>query len=692
MEPQTIELSRLQELSATSLQLTYNTDAADTLSLTLRPENYAELPLQALDRLTVTDGERIVFSGVVPMGANCAAEAAQGETVDIELQSDYYVLDHTVYAKLNSKGEAVFSRLPSNKKTLPLSELCSIVDSWLGTYLPSRLRCFSSAIIPTPASNGTAPCSSLLGDGMRWAPDAVVVQRYGEQNTLTVAKPAQLGEPLVLSPSTHPLQSVSLTARHDLVVPVCALVGGVHKTWPDGADIRELGAFVYAVPVEPQNPDEAPSNGAGSSPASQKMVIKGLAIPERRIFESGPAEYNTTPIIGDSNVAKFIRAFFPEYSPFIPYMEAGACLVEAVSKDDLEAELEESNPDEDAKVPANYEDDVNSWAVGDSGVYVLTQGSFAASSQSRKNLRGLRWCKATLSIVLCVKARPSDVPPDMFATAEELFPGRRKKDKVKYAYVRKTLTCNLINRRYRVYDPARNAPCSSDPEYSPEQDRPEEEDTPTAADYKAAMSQYFHAASKLQHEGSVSMLYDGSLNPAELTGRWLRVEGMRDAWATMQAVIRSVSWDYGQKKLSLSVGPRSVMGFSEYLERRVIARNRGRDKAQQEALAFDPRDEEAQAEEENEMSVSPSISAGTDSTSTGRWVKPFTLFTNPETKKLTLKGGTFTRKGQSYTVEDTETQIYHGSPNDKPWVEGSKVKLKMLKHKTTGYRTFNIYQ
>lgn len=849
----------LQTLSATSLQLTYNTDGADTLSLTLRPENYAELPLQALDRLTVTDGERIVFSGLVPMGANCAAEAAAGETVEIELQSDYYVLDHTVYAKLNSKGEAVFSRVPSKRRTMTLAELCATLNSWLASHLPSRLTCPAQAVIPTPSSNGTAPCSSLLTDGMRWAPDAVLVQRYAaegnrllvttpgnleaENETKTVieqpsgttednwngygfgcivqqsgtvkrleiecrhegsAQPAnipvwvkvwlavsdnsqllavsdnsqlhsvnavlsyefpefevtagdelrvsfhtadglettayQMGvqccmrvvakdsnepggmlgsmgsygdtsqrrwmakyawhievkmplTPLALSPATHPLQSVTLRAREDLRVPVCALVGRVHATWPAGADIRTLGAFVYAVPVEPKQPDEEepPGNGAGGSPASQKMIIKGVAIPERRITTSDALEYNTTPIIADSNTAKFIRAFFPEYAPFIDYMEAGACLVEAVSKEDLEASMDDDG-DEDAKAPANYEPDINSWAVGDTGVYVLTQGSFTASSRNSKNLKGLRWCKAVLSLVLCVKARPSDVPSELWATAEELFPGRRKKDKIKYAYVRKTLTCNLINRRRRVYDPARNAPCSGDPEYTPPPPETPEDDpeNPTNSDYKTAMGQYYRAASKLQHEGNVSMLYDGSINPAELTGRWLTVHGMRPEWETMQAVVRSVQWDYMQRKLSMSVGPRSVMGFSEYLERRVIGRNRGRDKAQEEALAYDSQDEEVQQETEAEMSVSPSISAGTDSTSTGRWVKPFTLFTNPETKKLTMKGGVLKKGGQQFVVEDSETQIKDGAPGGAEWAEG--VELELRWKKKNNLITFDIYQ
>ena len=689
MATYTWTIEDLQTISASSLRINYSTDAADTLSLTLRPEQYERLPLEALDRLTVTDGERVIFSGIVPMSASCAEEAASGKTVELELQSDYYVLDHTVYAARNATGEVVFSSSTTKERTTTLSEVCSAVSGWMGEYLPCDLSCETDAVCPSPANNGTAPCSSLLSDAMRWAPDTVLVQRYGEEvNTMRVTTPGKLGETLKLSAATHPLQSVSLQARNDLQVPVCALVGGVHVTYPSGADIRTLGAFVYAVPLDK---DDNERGGAGSSPASSKMVVKGVHLPDDVIFEGGAKEYDADVVQNKKDTVKFIQRLLPEYADFIPYgLKAGHCLVQPVLKEAFEDELQED--DEDAKAPANYSSDLQNWSADGKAIYVHAEGSFPASSQSRKNVSGLLWCKATVSLVLAIRMSHTLVPAELRAVGEELFPGRRKaSDGERYGYVRKVFTVNLINKRSKKYDPATNRLLSSDSDYNAEEEEPPEE-TPTMQDYKTAMEQYWRAASQLQHEGSISMLYDGTLNPAELTGRWVTVQGMRSAWESMQAVIRSVSWDYGQRKLSLSVGPRSVMGFSEYLERRVLARNRGRDWAQREALPFDVRDEEAQKELEESMSVSPSISSKTDTSSTGRWVKPFTLFTNPETKKLTLKGGTFTRKGQSYTVEDTETQIHHGVPNDKPWVEGSKVKLKMLKHKTTGMRTFNIYQ
>lgn len=690
--PITIDIHRLQQLSATSVQLTYNTDSADTLMLTLRPEDYAKLPLEARQRLTVTDGDRVVFSGIVPAGANCAAEAAAGETVEVELQSDCYVLTNTVYAKIDMFGRPMYARKVAEGSTTTVAKVVQGIETWLGAYLPSRLSCDVSATVPTPTANGTAPCSSVLNDCLKWVPDCVLVQRYGATNTLTVTTPEKLGEPLVFSPATHPLQSVSLKPRHDLQVPVCALIGGVHAVYPQGGDIRELGAFVYAVPFD--KTDENQSGGAGGSPASQKMVVKGVQLPENRVFAASKDEYKMNDFSADSYTAKFIKAMLPEYVPFIPYLRVGSILVNVMGEDTL-AEDTADDKDEDTKTPANYRGDSSYWEKLIRSVYVHTEGSFTASHSSQKNVKGLHWCKASLGLVLAIRMAPeSEVPRELWEVAEELFPGRRKStydDKpARYAYVRKTFNVNLIDKRKKVYDPATNKLCSTDTDYEPENEN-EAEDTPTALDYKAAMKHYYDVASQLQHEGSINLLYDGSLNPAELTGRRVLVNGLRPEWEDMNAIVRSVSWNYEQRKLSLSLGTRAVMGFEEYLERRLLARNRGRDKSQEEALAYDTRDTEAQDEAESDMSISPNIASNTDTTSTGRWVKPFTLYVKEGETTVWLKGGVLRKGDFTVEVEDTDKQIKNGEKGDKDWTRGEKVKLKW-KTRPDKTITYDIYQ
>lgn len=686
-----LTLEQLADYGPRSLVITYNADSPDTLSLELAPEHYAKLPaeLSPGERLTLTKDGEVIFSGIVPLGASCSAQASRGETVSVELQSDYYILENTVYAQL-SEGRAIFARTPVNSETTTLSAVVDSVSNWLGDRLPSRLTCAYSGIIPTPTSNGTAPCSALISSAMRWAPKSIITQRYSASgNTLQVGYVT--GPPVYLTTDDR-LTSVSFRPRHDLQATTCALVGAVHRVWPDTGDVRDIGAFVYAVPL-PRDSKSEQLGGAGDAPASTKMVVRGVALPERRTFKRSPEEYNTeTP---DDITFKFMKRFFPELAAdtMRPFIKAGACLVSLTDKAELQESLEEDDPD--AKAPDNYISDLDTWQLAN--LYVHTEGSFPASSRNNRNVRGLRWCKAQLSMVFSVQANVS-MSKEVRALFQEVMPGRlRKQNGNTFYYVRKTLACNIINRRRRVYDPATNKLWPSDPDYAERLPEDEENaESATLSDYVAAMEQYYNEASQLQHEGSVSLLYDGGnvggRRPWDMTGRTLQVGGLRPEWATMSAAIRSVQWDINGRTLSITAGPRATLGFSELLERRVIARNRGRDEAERSALRYDPSAPEKQAEAEEVMSVSPSISAATDTESSGRWHKPFTLYIREGDSSGTvmLAGGTLQRGGQTWNVEDSDAQIIDGQPTGPEWVLGQRVRLRWKKDGEL--ITYDIYQ
>ena len=679
-----MSISQLAELSLRDLVITYNVDAPDTLQLVLSPELYAGLPFEPFDRLTLVKDGATVFSGIVPIGANCAVQAAHGEEVNIEFVSDYYVLENTVYAKLSATGEALYARTPVNSQTTTLRAVVESIRGWLGDRLPSQISCSSNYTVPTPTADGTSSCASLLSSALRWAPSVGVFQRYGNVNTLYVSRYS--GPPLSLSTANENIVSASFRPRTDLQVKTCALVGGVHKVWPDTGDVRDLGAFVYAVPV----PQDVTTNqaGAGESPASSKMIVKGVAIPKPFSFKRTAGEYTTTTITATSDTERFIKRLLPEFAPLIPYMKAGTCLVNLVDKEELQAEL--GDDDEDAQAPDNYMSEPERWQT--ENMYVHVEGSFPASATNSRNVRGLRWCKATLNLVLSVQANVS-MPANIRALCQELMPGRLKQNGNSFYYVRKTLSCNIINRRRRVYDPATNKLCSNDPRYEEEQEPEDEQETSqTQLDYINAMGAYYAEASQLQHEGSIELLYDGSVQPWSITGRMLTVNGMRHEWSSMLCVIRSVTWNYNAQKISITAGPRSTMGFSEHLERRIIARNRGKDEAARNALRYDTRDTERQEEAEEEMAVSPSISAGTDTESSGVWHKPFTLFQREgdEDGTVMLAGGTLQRGSQTWNLDDSSEQYTNGQPNGTPWELGRAVRLRWKRVGET--ITFDIYQ
>ena len=681
----------LTELGARGVQLSYSTDSPDTLQIVLSPEVYAsKLNVAAGGRLNVyVDGQK-AFAGTLASGAQYDYDASSTPRVTLEFQSDYYLLDSIVYAALVN-GEAVFSRRPVKQQTTSLQELVSSINSWLGIAMPSTLVCSLAAKVQTPQSNGTASCASLLTDAMRWVPDAVLVQRYASGgDTLRLVQTSSLPE-LTIS-AADKLQSFSVQARNDLRTPVCALVGGARGIWPAGADIRTPGAFVYAVPLEKDsNSEQEAQRGAGESPASSKMVVRGVALPEAKTYEHGEVEYNYEKFAEDSLTQKFIKRFFPELAPLRSIGYVGACYVEPLSKEDFQAELNEGNTEDEVEVPANYADvpEVQSWGHN---VYVHTEGSFPASPLGKKNIKGLKWCKAQISFIYAVKQEEnrSDVQKTLIS---EFLPGKQVSsvNKTPFRYVKKTLSCTLINRRKRVFDPATNALCSSDPNYA-EEGKPEQEtESLSAADYKAAMEAYYQSARVLQYEGSASLLNRGSLQPWAMTGMRLNIAGWNPAWASMNAIVRSVSWDLTSGKLSLSFGPRSVMGFDELLERRAIARTLSLHEAHNSAITYDPADEATKEKAEESMAVSPSISAGIDTSSTGKHVKPFTLYWAPDGKSLWLAGGTLRKNGHVFEVPSTDQQITEGKENGSKWEEGKKLRCR-VKTLPDGTTTYDIYQ
>lgn len=690
----TYELSKLQERGATSLSLTYNTDQPDTAELSFKPEAYASFPWSYGDRIELFESGRKVFSGILAESPAYAAMAAQGEDFSIQLRSDIFILQNTAYARLNARGEAIYDNTAGEFVSVGAfaRSVYNWASGWEGSLLQSSFVCELDGRIPVPQGHGTTSCGMLLQEAQQWTPDAVCIQRYAaEGDVLSMTTSAAL-EPLILS-DTAPVQSISLQARPDLVPPVCALVGGAHMVLPEGGDIRELGSFIYPVPVNEK--ESGPGGRAGSSPASSKMVVRGVPVPDRYQFKRGVEEYQTSAIQTGSNTHKFLSHFYPQYTKFLQDCSAGACVISIVPPEDLAEDGQESNDDEDAQpTPANYQDNAEAWII--SSPYVLTEGSFSASSNSKKNLKGLRWCKAKLTLSISLKKE--DVKDTDAVEVMELFPGRRKnaEDKTVF-YATLTVEGVLINRRRRVYDPATNRPCSSDPEYSEEED---EAEVPTAAEYRAALQNYFNSSRTVYTNGSITVLHTGELCPEALTGRAITVQGRRAEWETMNAVVRSVTWDYARRKLNLSVGSRATLGYGEQVERLMLNRLVGLNKARRLAIPADVADASNVAEAEADMTVAPSVSATVGSVASGRWHKPWTLYPKVESVNEDgsfevvwwLAGGTLNRGKLYWNVPDTDKQIVAGEPGPNGWThDGGEVRIKFYRD-ARGAITYDIYQ
>lgn len=681
-------LDQLRSMAAATLDIHYSCDAPDTLTVDLKPEAYASIDISPGDRLTIRHEGRVIFSGIIPAGLSYSASAGANETVTLTAQSDLYLLEQTAYTRLASDGQALYPAIAQNAQIAGLEAFAHGIfnhaANWSDSKIKTSLQCDIADRIPVPMGNGSTPCAQLLRDALKWTPSAILCQRYDDNGgTLHITTPARMGK--ISLAKTAPLTSLQLTERPDLCPPVCALVGGAHAIYPASGDVREPGAFIYAVPVQA---DADGNQRAGSSPASQKSVIKGVPIPERRAYRAHAAEYQLSPLTANSDALKFFKTCFPNYSPFLQYAQYGSAFIFVTQKADLVKD-ETSADSETQQPPSNYSEEPENWGSGQQdGVYVMTDGSFTASANSRKNLRGLKWCKAKITTILAIPR--AGIPSELHPLANDLFPGMLREDGEKFAFAQLTLDCVLINRKKRVFDPATNQPCSTDAEYNAESD-----DSLTLADYRLAMEAYYNATRDVQTEGNIAMLDDGTIQPDKLTGCTLTVQGKRPQWETMQAVIRGVSWNVARGVLSISVGTRAQIGFDEYLERRRLNRNNARDAAQHIATPFDVADTEQQTEQENALTVSPSISPGLVPAARGKFRRPGTLYAvKDENDKTTywLAGGTIRKGGKRFVVEDTPEQITAGEKNGQSWTYGKPVKVQVVYDAQRNPTTFNITQ
>lgn len=683
-------LETLRTLAVTTLEIHYSADSTDSLTFDLLPKAYEQLTLAPGDRITVTHNGNVIFSGIMPAGIHYAANAGQNEVATITAYSDFYVLEQTAYTRLDSNNQPIYPAVTKNSETTSLQSfthgIFNYAANWQGSAIRSSFSCSISDTIPTPRGNGSTPCGQLMRDALKWTPNAIILQRYDANGgSLQITTPDRL-ETLEL-PKNAPIISAQLVTRPDLVPPVCALIGATHAIYPSGGDVRQMGAFVYTVP---QSADQN-NRRAGSAAASQKNVIKGIPIPERHAYNSHPQEYQYSDIVADTDTFKFFKHCFPDYAQFLPYAKSGSAFIFITPKNDLYKD-EESEDEETKQAPANYSDTPETWAAGNaSGIYVMTEGSFTASTRSTKNLRGLKWCKAKITVMLAVPR--SGMPSELHPTAAELFPGMVKINGDKYGFARLTLECILINRSKRIYDPATNTPCSTDAEYNSNVD-----ESLTLADYRNAMLAYYNASRIIYTEGNITMLDNDTINPAELTGRPVVMLGKRNDWATMNAIIRAVTWNANRRIISFTVGTRAQLSFDEYLERRRLNRATARQAAQRLAISADINDIDAQEEIEEEMTVSPTITPGIVPTTRGRARKPGTLYPvktqDGEESIITywLAGGVISKGTTRFIVEDSDEQITNGTKNGLPWQYGKPIKVKFTYDTNRNITNFSIYQ
>lgn len=695
------DIDTLHQLGSTAATLQYRMDAADELSLSVIPSAYGEsFPWQPLDRVElfapVEGARRCVFSGVVPMRGGVTLSGGSAPSMQLRACSDYYLLEHTAYAKVDAAtGTPMAERDPELVQVDAFArKIFNWASGWSGSAIVSAFAVDDTlGTVPAPVSNGTTGCAAMLKQTLQWQPNAGIFQRYDATNghTLHLGKPSAAA--LLTLRREEGLTNVTVTPRTDLVPPVCALVGAVHAVWPTGADVREPGAFVYAVPHADDTAADAAGAGSGGSPKGQKMQVRGYRIPaDFHLLQEGES-YSFTYTSPTAEQKRLLRRFFPRLAPILEHLLVSQGYVLPLeAQHAFPPDTDESGVEPPTSIPANYDTRLSQWVT--TGRFIHTSGSFPAAADSRKNVSGLRWCKAQ---VLMGVALPESAYAALSASqkqeADRLLPGTRAKTQNSTAtdelplrrWATLQLSCNLINRSRKAYSTADNKLLPTDPDFSATEVAAEQ--SARAAAYRAAMAEYYAATRTVWCEGSLGLHFDGSRNPAALTGCLLHVAGLSPAWEQMHAIVRSVSWDIPARTISLQFGTREVLGFSERVERRNMARNASAHPQRAASLGADSLDPAAAADDESAMTIAADISTNINAGTHGSPRKPFSLYCDNGSYYYT--GGIFTALGQIITVPHTQFTIHHGSPTSTPLID-APVYLTCVR--VNGTITFNLTQ
>lgn len=689
------DVEALEALGATAASLQYRTDAADELTLTVIPSAFGEnFPWQALDRVelfAVVEGQRrCVFSGVVPMRGGVTLSGGAAPSMQLRAASDYYLLGQTVYAKVNQATGATMAE--RDAELVPVADFARKIyrwaSGWGGSALVSSLSVEADlGSSPAPVSSGATSCAAMLEQALQWHPDALFCQRYDASagHRLMLCRPT--ADTRLTLRREEGLTDVAVTPRTDLVPPVCALVGAVHAVWPTGADVREPGAFVYAVPRAADAAAGAAGAGSGGNPKGQRMEVRGYRLPAD--FRLSQRDENASWVCKKPTAEqnKFLHRFFPQLAPLLGKLLVSEGYVLPLAPEDAFDTPEPTEAEAEPAMPANYSTQLEAWEA--TGVFIHTSGEFPAAGVARKNVSGLKWCKAQLVLDVALKA---DALADMTAAekteAERLLPGTRAVSATgenlrRWATLR--LSCNLINRSRKRYSTADNKLLSSDPDFNA--DEANEQETERTATYRAAMAEYYRATRTVWSEGSVGLHFNGTRNPADMTGRLLHVVGLAPAWEQMNAIIRAVSWDLLGGGLSVEFGTREVLGFSERLERRNMARAATQAPQRRETMGADTMDSEGDAEQETAMTVAADVATEVSAGVNGTRRKPFSLYC--EGGKHYYTGGIFTALGHSFEVPHTQYTIKHGEPTSTE-LTGQPVKLQVVR--AGGSVTYNLIQ
>lgn len=443
--------------------------------------------------------------------------------------------------------------------------------------------------------------------------------------------------------------SVSSSVTAWEVPPVVALRGRYEFTLPAGASIYQPGAFVYHVPQK-----EVSAGGGGSvrkqAAAVQQLggewhTVKGYEVPPGWQTVSGGGAVNMRVQV--SSAPALHHVFWGRYLPQIrktnvSCLAFGPAVFEPMPV--AEAYPEESEDNEVSTLaeatrwrppvleskngPENYEEFRGGEA---SRIFVCYEGQFPASSESRGNVSGLKFCRGTLRQYVWLKSKYTGELPGSEVTA--FFAGTMKatvngKEET-VSYTQLTLDGIFINRRRTRYQSGTNG--------QPEVNAEAEPDMPAAGssgedaselgrhDYIQALSDYYYCSRPVGTHGSMQLAGVSAYRHGAGLG-----------------VLKSVRWMPATGVLTLTTGAGGPVGVEALLQRQQVGKMQALADLQgqlaQESQPASGGSDEDEAEETSYPMVGGGASAGHRVDARAARLEPFAVYME-EDGRMMLNGG-----------------------------------------------------
>lgn len=465
--------------------------------------------------------------------------------------------------------------------------------------------------------------------------------------------------------------------------PVCALRGRYTYTLPVGASIYQPGAFVYHVPKENVSLGGMDAENLEKYPATIQQtalpwqIVKGYKVPAGwRTLKGGAI--NMRSAVSNTNDChtfwgRYFRTLRKVNQECLAY---GAAVFEALPV--AEAYPEEDEDDETGTVPgtntwhpptleskngpANYKEFTDDDTPN---LYVLHEGSFPASSNSRGNVKGLHFCRGTLrQYVWLTKAATGLATPteisDFFAGSMTTTPADGSTGET-VAYTCLTLDAVFIDRRRKRYQEGTN----NDTDPTEEDEQPDAGTQPstelTEQDYIAALSDYYYSSRPHGTNGTVQIAKVRAYTHGTALG-----------------VLKSARWVPSSGELTLTTGAGGPLGMQAILQRQQVGRRQAlNDLADKIATASQPSDDSTtsseDAEEESYGMVGASTSANHQVDATAAKLEPFAVFLDDDGKRW-INGGPLPTPGGVIDVPAQEITT---------WRQGRQYFIKATWNRTT---------